>query len=130
IYLARYPFECNEQLASRVLAISALRDVLQAFKAKDLPSPKALEGAMASDFEKLKRRQHYNGGWGFWQEQPWPYLSIHVAHALVRAKEKGYKPDDTMLQRSRQYLRSIESHIPRWYGEDARRSLIAYSLFV
>lgn len=130
IYLTKYPFECNEQLSSRILAIAALRDVLTAFKSKDLPPPAALEASMASDFEKLKRRQHYNGGWGFWQEQPWPYLTVHVAHALVRAKEKGYKPDESMLQRSQSYLRSIESYIPWWYGEDAKRSLIAYSLFV
>jgi uncharacterized protein YfaS (alpha-2-macroglobulin family) len=130
IYLVKYPFECNEQLASRVLAISALRDVLSAFKSKDLPPPAALEASMKTDFEKLKRRQHYNGGWGFWQEQPWPYLSIHVAHALVRAKDKGYKPDEEMLRRSQNYLRSIESYIPSWYGEDAKRSLIAYALFV
>lgn len=130
IYLTKYPFECNEQLASRVMAIAALRDVLSAFKSKDLPSKEALVASMAVDFEKLKRRQHYSGGWGFWQEEPWPYLTIHVAHSLVRAKEKGYTPDATMLARAQQYLRAIESHIPVWYGEDARRSLISYALFV
>jgi uncharacterized protein YfaS (alpha-2-macroglobulin family) len=85
---------------------------------------------MKGDFEKLKRHQNYNGGWGFWQETPWPYLSVHVAHALVRAKDKGYKPDEEMIRRSQGYLRSIESHIPWFYSEDARRSLIAYALFV
>ncbi len=130
VYLVRYPFECNEQLASRVISIAALRDVLSAFKSKDLPPPAALEASMKTDFEKLKRRQHYSGGWGFWQEEPWPYLTIHVAHALVRAKEKGYKPDEEMLRRAQSYLRSIESHIPAWYGPEARRAIIAYSLYV
>lgn len=130
VYLYKYPFECNEQLASRVITISALRDVLTAFKSKDLPPPSEIEASMKQDFEKLKRRQHYSGGWGFWQEQPWPYLTIHVAHALQRAKEKGYKPDSTMLDRAQGYLRSIESHIPAWYGEEARRALIAYSIYV
>jgi uncharacterized protein YfaS (alpha-2-macroglobulin family) len=130
VYLVKYPFECNEQLASRVLTVAALRDVLSAFKSKDLPPPAALEASMKGDFEKLKRRQHYSGGWGFWQEEPWPYLTIHVAHALVRAKDKGYKPDDEMLRRAQAYLRSIESHIPAWYGEEARRALIAYSIYV
>ncbi|HVJ89073.1 MAG TPA: alpha-2-macroglobulin family protein [Labilithrix sp.] len=130
VYLVKYPFECNEQLASRVVSIAALRDVLSAFKSKDLPPPAALEASMKSDFEKLKRRQHYSGGWGFWQEQPWPYLTVHVAHALVRAKEKGYKPNDEMLRRAQSYLRSIEDHIPSWYGVDARRAIIAYSLYV
>lgn len=130
LYLVKYPFECNEQIASRVLAVSALRDVLQAFKATGMPSAAALEASMKVDFEKLKRHQHGNGGWGFWQENPWPYLSIHVTHAVVRAKEKGYKPDDEMMRRAQGYLRNIESYIPSWYGEDARRSLIAYALFV
>ncbi len=130
LYLVKYPFECNEQIASRVIAIAALRDVLAAFKAEGLPAPAALEASMKTDFEKLKRHQSQNGGWGFWQETPWPYLSVHVAHALVRAKEKGYEPDDEMLRRAQGYLRNIESFIPSWYGEDARRSLVAYALFV
>jgi uncharacterized protein YfaS (alpha-2-macroglobulin family) len=85
---------------------------------------------MKGDFEKLKRRQHSSGGWGFWQEEPWPYLSVHVAHALARAKDKGYHPDEQMVQRALAYLRSIESHIPAWYGEEARRAIVAYSIYV
>ena len=42
IYLVGYPFECTEQLSSRVLAVAALKDVLTAFKAKGLPEPKDL----------------------------------------------------------------------------------------
>lgn len=130
LYLVKYPYECNEQIASRVIAIAALRDVLSSFKAEGMPSKAALEASMKVDFEKLKRHQHYNGGWGFWQEQPWPYLTVHVAHSLVRAKDKGYTPDASMMSRAQQYLRQIENYIPWWYGEDARRALIAYSLFV
>jgi len=130
LYLVRYPYECNEQIASRVVSLAALRDVLSAFQVAGMPSKKELETSMARDFERLKRLQHGSGGWGFWQEQPWPYLSVHVAHALVRAKDKGYSPDAGMLQRSQQYLRNIESHIPGWYGVDARRAIIAYALSV
>jgi uncharacterized protein YfaS (alpha-2-macroglobulin family) len=57
----KYPFECNEQIASRVIAVAALRDVLQAFKAEGMPTPAALEASMKIDFEKLKRHQHSNG---------------------------------------------------------------------
>jgi uncharacterized protein YfaS (alpha-2-macroglobulin family) len=130
LYLVKYPFECNEQIASRVVSVAALRDVLQAFKTKDMPTPEALLRSVTADLAKLKRRQSYDGGWGFWQEEPWPYLSVHVAHALVRAKEKGFAPDPEMLERAHGYLRSIESHIPAWYGDDARRALIAYALYV
>jgi hypothetical protein len=130
LYLVRYKFECNEQLASRVVSIAALRDVLQAFKAQDMPKPEELRAFMATDFEKLKRRQHYDGGWGFWQETPWPYLTVHVTHALVRAKEKGFKPDEQMLQRALGYLRAIESKYPWWYTEEMRRTITSYALYV
>ncbi len=39
LYLVAYPFECAEQLSSRVLAVAALRDVLKAFDAQGLPKP-------------------------------------------------------------------------------------------
>lgn len=130
LYLVKYPFECNEQIASRVLAVASLKDVLSAFKAEGLPAPEVLTKSMTTDFEKLQRHQNGNGGWGFWQEQPWPYLSVHVTHALVRAKEKGFQPNAAMLSRAQNYLRGIEGHIPAWYPEDARRGIIAYALYV
>jgi uncharacterized protein YfaS (alpha-2-macroglobulin family) len=34
-----------------------------------------------------------------------------------------------MLDRSKSYLRDIESHIPKRYGRDARNTLIAYALY-
>ena len=46
IYLVRYPYECSEQLASRILGVSALRDVLTAFEAEGLPSPAEIESTM------------------------------------------------------------------------------------
>ncbi|HEY8078955.1 MAG TPA: alpha-2-macroglobulin family protein, partial [Labilithrix sp.] len=130
LYLVKYPFECNEQISSRVITIAALRDVLAAFKVKDMPKPEVLLASMQGDFEKLKRRQHYDGGWGFWQETPWPYLTVHVTHALVRAKEKGFKPDEQMLARAQGYLRSIETKFPPWYEPEWRRAITAYALYV
>lgn len=130
LYLVRYPFECNEQLSSRVVSIAALKDVLTAFKAEGMPKPDELNAFAKEDLEKLKRRQKYDGGWGFWQEESWPYLSVHVAHALVRAKDKGFAPDPQMMQRSLAYLRSIESRYPAWYSADTRRAITSYALYV
>jgi uncharacterized protein YfaS (alpha-2-macroglobulin family) len=132
LYLVAYPYECSEQLSSRVLAIAALRDVLTAFKAEGLPKPEEMKSAVARDIKRLEGMQNDDGGFGFWRrgDQDWPYLSIHVAHALTRAKEKGYDVPQSMLDRSKAYLRSIESHIPKRYGRDARNSLIAYALYV
>lgn len=132
MYLTSYPYECSEQLASRVITIAALRDVLTAFKAKDLPSPPEMEAAVTRDLKRLQGMQNEDGGWGFWQRgnESWPYLSIHVAHALARAKQKKFDVPQEMFEKSQKYLREIESHIPSYYGIDARRAIIAYSLYV
>jgi uncharacterized protein YfaS (alpha-2-macroglobulin family) len=132
LYLVAYPFECSEQLSSRVLAIAALKDVLAAFKAKGLPEPKEMISAVDRDLKRLASMQNDDGGFGFWHrgDESWPYLSIHVAHALQRAKEKRFDVPSSMTDRAKKYLREIERHIPSYYGPVARRSLVAYSLYV
>lgn len=132
VYLESYPFECNEQLSSRILAIASLRDVLTAFESDQLPSPEALEAGVRRDLKKLKTRQHWNGGWSFWRrgDETWPFLSIHVANALARAKAKGYEPPGGSFGSALSHLRNIESYIPHWYGEDSKRFLRAYALDV
>ncbi|MBV8858151.1 MAG: hypothetical protein JOZ02_14565 [Acidobacteria bacterium] len=131
LYLVAYPFECSEQLSSRIIAVAALRDVLTAFKAKDLPTPEEMNHAVERDIKRLQGLQNEDGGFGFWKrgDESWPYVSIHVAHALARAKSKGYDVPQSMLDKSKNYLRNVEARIPKRYGRDARNSLIAYALY-
>src|SRR5262245_8227021 len=133
LYLSSYPYECAEQISSRILAVAALRDSLTAFDAKGLPPPKELIAAVNRDLERLEALQDENGGFGFWRrgdDNEWPYLSIHAAHAMVRAKEKGFQVRPEPMELSKRYLREIETRIPHWYPEDARQSLLAYALYV
>ncbi|MEW6279918.1 MAG: alpha-2-macroglobulin family protein, partial [Candidatus Eremiobacterota bacterium] len=133
LYLVSYPYECAEQVSSRVLAVAALRDVLTAFRTAELPDPASLNAAVQRDLERLKGMQRHDGAFGYWtaySEDEWPYLSVHVAHTLVRAKAKGYEVPSTMLDRSLNYLKDVERHIPSWYGDHARRTIVAYALFV
>ncbi|MEO8435869.1 MAG: alpha-2-macroglobulin family protein [Pyrinomonadaceae bacterium] len=132
LYLATYSYGCAEQVSSRVIAIAALRDVLTAFKAKDLPSPAEMNASVNRDLKRLQGMQNGDGGFGFWErgDEAWPYVSIHVAHALARAREKKFDVPDETFERSQKYLREIESHIPAFYGADARRAIIAYALYV
>ena len=132
IYLTSYPYECSEQLASRIITITALRDVLTAFKAKDLPSPQAMEAAVKRDLKRLQGMQNEDGGFGFWYRgnETWPYLSIHVAHALARAKQEKFDVPKDTFDKSLRYLREIESHIPSYYSVEARRAIFAYAIYV
>ena len=132
LYLTVYPFECSEQLSSRILAVASLRDVLTAFKADGLPSPTEMESAVNRDIERLRGMQNSDGGFPYWRHgfESIPFNSIHAAHALYRAQQKGFDVPIEMQQNSLTYLREIESHYPVWYGKQTRWTLSAYALYV
>lgn len=131
IYLVNYPYDCTEQISSRIIGIAALKDVLTAFEAKGLPSPEELRNSVSVDIKRLQGLQNDDGGFGFWRrgETSFPYVSVHVAHALVRAQSKYFVPAE-MLISSRNYLREIEKKIPKEYSVEARRAIQAYALYV
>ncbi|MBN1430034.1 MAG: hypothetical protein JXB07_16815 [Anaerolineae bacterium] len=132
LYLTSYPFECSEQLASRILGVAALRDVLTAFKADGLPAPQEMEAAVDRDIARLQGLQNPDGGFPYWRRgfESSPFNTIHVAHALARAQQKGFNVPEQMHQSSLEYLRNIENYYPSWYGQQTRRTLSAYALYV
>jgi uncharacterized protein YfaS (alpha-2-macroglobulin family) len=132
IYIYDYPFECSEQLASRVISVAALKDVLAAFRVKDLPSPDAIRAAVASDIKRLQSLQNEDGGFDFWRQgrPSVPFVSVHVAHALVRAKQKGFDVPEETLKKALDYLSNINSKIPNEYSPGARRAIQSYALYV
>ena len=131
LYLVTYPYECAEQRASRVMAIAALRDVLKAFKTKDMPSQAALEATVKTDLERLSQMQNYDGGFTFWERghPSEPYLTVYVANALQRAKAKGFTGTDEMINRAKPYLKNIERYYPWYYTKDIRFSISSYAVY-
>lgn len=132
LYLVSYPYECTEQLASRVLGVAALRDVLSAFEAEGLPAPGEMEAAVVRDLEQLSRLQNRDGGFPYWRrgQRSIPFNTIHAAHALTRAEQKGFEIPEGMKEQVLPYLRDIESHYPHWYSANTRNTLSAYALYV
>ncbi len=92
ISLYTYPYECTEQLSSRLLGIQSLWDVLQAFQCKDLPDISVMKTKLQSDMNTLKGRQFSNGGFGYWTNRSDsyanPFMSVHAAHCLVVVMKK------------------------------------------
>jgi len=132
LYLETYPYECSDQLASRILAVASLRDVLTAFQAEGLPTPTEMESAVQSDIERLQRLQNDDGGFPYWRRgfESIPFSTIHVAHALFIAQQKGFDVPAELQQNALNYLRDIESHYPSWYTQETRWTLSAYALYV
>jgi uncharacterized protein YfaS (alpha-2-macroglobulin family) len=132
LYLVAYPYECSEQLASRIMAVAALRDVLTAFSADGLPSPAEMEAAVQRDIERLQGLQNFDGGFPYWDRgrESIPFNTIHVAHALQRAKLKGFDVPPDMQEGALYYLQDIEGYYPSWYSKETRQTLSAYALYV
>ena len=133
LYLYEYPFECAEQKSSRILGIAAMREVLTAFNPTEIPSDAAIKQRMKADTLHLERMQNSDGGWEYWRkdEDSEPFVSLHVMHALARAKKEGYEVSPESISRGLNYLRDIESKCRALkYGEYATRSCIAYALYV
>ena len=130
LYLLEYRFECSEQIASRILSIAVLKDVMRAFDTPKMPSESEIAARFKRDIAKLKEYQHGNGGFSFWGVgRTWPYLSIHVGHALARAKIKGYNVS-ALEPRLLRHLKVIERYIPHYYSKTARLAIRAYSVYV
>ncbi|MDQ3747506.1 MAG: MG2 domain-containing protein [Acidobacteriota bacterium] len=136
IYLYRYPYECSEQVASRMISIAALRDVLTAFKSKDMPTDAEIKASFEKDIKILQSRQRDDGSFGMWKRDreryEYPFLTVHVAHALTLAKAKGYKVPDEMLNKTKPYLKNIETKFDEWHRKSpqVRWTISAYALYI
>lgn len=132
LYLAEYPYRSADGHASRLLAIAALRDVLEAFDAEGLPTPAEFDAAVADDIAGLAALQNFDGAWGTWRRdnETSPYRTVHVMHALYEADANGYSVPDEVLEQGRWAIQNIERFIPNDWSPRSRDHVIAYSLFV
>ncbi|HEU4614732.1 MAG TPA: alpha-2-macroglobulin family protein, partial [Kofleriaceae bacterium] len=90
-YLYRYPFECAEQRSSRMLATTAVYDILDAFATPGRPTRQEITEQRANDVRTLARDQLDNGGWGYWPGMPDdPFVTMQVLSAL--GGDKHVKP--------------------------------------
>lgn len=132
IYLGEYPFPSADALASRVMAIASLADVLDAFDADGLPAPDELESATRRDVNELVRLQNDDGGFPTWQRgrRSEPWVSIQSTHALVLARDAGYPVPEDAVTSALSFLADIEQHIPADHPAEVRDALRAYALAV
>ena len=132
LYLVKYPYECAEQRASRVLAIAALRDVLAAFKTKDMPSPAALEASVKADIERLSQMQNYDGGFAFWERgRPVEAVPQRLRRERARARAgEGLRGAEGDARRARSRTsRTSSATTPGTTRKEVRWAISAYALY-
>ncbi len=132
IYVEEYDYATADGFASRIMTIAALREVLEAFDAKDVPTPAEFEAVVASDIENLVQLQNNDGGFSYWRRdgRSSPYVSIQAAHAMVLARDAGYAVPDQAFDRAQGYLSDIRNRIPNDWPQEVRWALTAYALHV
>ncbi len=132
LYLTEHRYDSADEYASRILTIAALRDVLTAFDAEGLLEPGEMEQAVVRDIEALQGLQNPDGGFPIWERnrESYPFHTVHVAHALEVASQKGFAVPTQMQANVQSYLQNIESHYPSWYRQRIRWALSAYALYV
>lgn len=110
--LSDYPYDCTEQLTSRILPLVAASELAKDSGAKVMGADvnAAIDGAI----ETLLKRQSYDGGFGFWDKSsPEPWLSAYAMYAVGGASErKRFVPRD-VLERGHDYMSSFLSSATR-----------------
>lgn len=85
-YLRTYPYACNEQTSSRLLALLALKKINTHLNTRFL-----YEKDLRACLKKLKSTQLTDGSWGWWaQGAPNSWMTLYVSKALHTAKTAGY----------------------------------------
>jgi alpha-2-macroglobulin len=128
-YLYLYPYNCAEQRASRILGLVAAEPYLEAFDSS-LPRGRKLRTVVEGQIQELVAQQSsYEGGWGFWPDSRIDaWVTVHAAHALVKAREAGFEIPSDSLKRAEKFLVEweLEEEMPGSREHQAR----AYALWV
>ncbi|MDH4075550.1 MAG: MG2 domain-containing protein, partial [Acidimicrobiia bacterium] len=132
LYLEDYRWDMAEGYAARILAVAAVRDVLDAFDAEGLADPAALNAKVDRDITRLVALQNDDGGFPSWQRgrRSEAWASIHATHALLAAKAAGYSVPAGPLAAALDRLADVESLFPAGLGPEGRATLSAYALNV
>jgi len=130
-YLEHYPYECTEQVVSRFLPNVLTYQALVELGLSDPELAANLREQVTIGLQRLYARQHYDGGWGWWVNDPSdPLISAYVVFGMLRARDAGFAVDSGVLERGLAYLRGQVLPIARVTerGTANRQSFILYVL--
>ncbi|MEO0603526.1 MAG: alpha-2-macroglobulin family protein, partial [Myxococcota bacterium] len=119
--LRAYPWECSEQLSSRILGLVALEGLT------DAPPPRTL---VQEAIDTLLKRRRPSGRFDLWPDHGLdaarPFVTVHATHALLAAKQAGYAIPDSVMDDLRSTLERVTPEA-EWEPR-TRATLEAYRL--
>jgi uncharacterized protein YfaS (alpha-2-macroglobulin family) len=98
-YLVTYPYGCLEQTISKVLPMTGLHGLLDAFALPEISEDK-LDGYIQAGIEKIARHQAADGHFSLWPDSEGDaHLTAYALYALREIERAGFAvPADTMSQ--------------------------------
>lgn len=106
-YLTGFPYGCVEQTMSRFLPTVLVKQSLNKLQITNGKLEKDLPAQVEDGLTRLYTFQHYDGGWGWWEDdESQPYESAYVLYGLMQAKKAGYKVDDKAIKRAIEFLKT------------------------
>lgn len=108
-FIVNTEWECSEAIASRLVPLFALRDIIPAFKIGSAEDETRLMETAKSGVAKLLNYQHWNGGFTLFPStyETWSFVSAYVTWALIRAKEAGFAVPDEVLRKAASFLLQV-----------------------
>jgi alpha-2-macroglobulin len=132
VYMEDYQYDSVDAYASRIIALTSLRGVFAAFGGQGVPTASQVDARIRSDVNALEALQNDDGGFSTWTRggDPQPYVSVQATEAMVLADLAGFAVPESARHRALDYLRSIESKFPAYWGPQERHAVSAYALNV
>jgi len=123
-----YPYGCTEQISSRILAYTLLRDLLN-----ELPVPEKqlqeYEEMVFAGFRGFEDAQLSSGAFAYWQgtDKPNLFATVQATWAMLSGKRAGLAVEGPLLERA---LNACERIVRREQGWTAEPYTRAFALMV
>ena len=101
-YLTTYPYDCLEQLMSKIRPVIQSEPLVKDFKLADIAS---LKKQAQEVLNKMTQYQHTSGGFAYWPEAlPDPYVTAYALETAYLAKAAGFTVPEKALAQAADWL--------------------------
>lgn len=131
-YMSSYPYDCTEQITSRLLSALSLYNLEKAYKQEMFftYSQKLLADKINREIQTLTSRQMYDGGWTWWEANTNrtdipsdPMISAYAYDVLKQSERAGFTVPDATKSKAKSYL------IGRQNASRVDSNLLTYLLY-